>query len=390
MATAQIKLLIVEDDPEDARLLQLMLYQAAPGLFEETVAARLADALEYLRTTQFDLILADLDLPDSRGLATFLQVRAHAAETPVIVLSGLADEKTAVAALRKGAEDYLMKGEANGGHIARTLRHTVEKHHQRTTGQTNGAERGKVLAFLGAKGGVGTTTVALNVAAALAQSKARVILCELHPSLGGLSLLLQRPPPLGNLSEILDLPAANINADEVGARLASGPAGLRVLYGPQKPEEFKEIEPERCLNLLEELAHLAEYVVLDLPSQPSEANRAALRAADRVGLVVERDPLCVACASAVLRALKPWGVAQARAVVVDRAALAAPLPLPVVQRQLGCELVGNVPLAADEFLEAHQASAPLVLLQPQQAAAVALVATANRLTDRQRTAALVL
>jgi PAS domain S-box-containing protein len=121
-----LKVLLVEDNPADARLVREMLKDAHRPV-ELTHAARLRDALEFLRTTGFNAILLDLNLPDSEGMNTFLRARAEAAHAPIVVLTGLADEEVAARAVREGAQDYLVKAEVDGPLLYRSIRYAVER-----------------------------------------------------------------------------------------------------------------------------------------------------------------------------------------------------------------------------------------------------------------------
>ena len=128
MKNEPLKVLLLEDDLADARLLRLMLEQVALNEFEVTSAGRLGEALTVLAGAPFDVVLTDLDVPDSRGLGTFLQIIAQVPDVPIIVLTGLADESAGVVAVQKGAQDYLIKGQANAQTVARSLRHAFERH----------------------------------------------------------------------------------------------------------------------------------------------------------------------------------------------------------------------------------------------------------------------
>src|SRR5438093_11306396 len=106
-----IKLLLVEDNPDDALLLKEALGELRHTRFEIAHAERLGQAVDQLSQAAFDAILLDLRLPDSSGLNTLIAMREQAPEVPIIVLSGLADEELAIEAVRQGAQDYLVKGE---------------------------------------------------------------------------------------------------------------------------------------------------------------------------------------------------------------------------------------------------------------------------------------
>lgn len=124
-----IRVLLIEDNPADARLLVESLKDAGRDAFGVTHVARLSAAMESLRGGggRPDVILLDLTLPDSAGLAGVERLRAVAPEVPVVILTGLADQDLAVRAVRQGVQDYLVKGQCEGDVAARALRYAVER-----------------------------------------------------------------------------------------------------------------------------------------------------------------------------------------------------------------------------------------------------------------------
>jgi signal transduction histidine kinase len=127
MNFAGVKILLVEDSPSDAALLQESLAQNRPGAFEFTIAESWAQAADQLRRGKFDVVLLDLTLPDSTSRDTFLRARHLAPLLPIIVLSGITDEALAVDALRHGIQDYLIKGQHDGLQTARAIRYAIER-----------------------------------------------------------------------------------------------------------------------------------------------------------------------------------------------------------------------------------------------------------------------
>src|SRR5215211_2653320 len=125
---SEIKVLLVEDNPGDARLVEILLSEVdSLGSFEITPAERLDEALEHLDDSTFDVILLDLSLPDSSGLETVEVVRTRVPLTPLVVLTGRDDEETALRALQSGAEDYLVKGRGDSELMARSIRYAIER-----------------------------------------------------------------------------------------------------------------------------------------------------------------------------------------------------------------------------------------------------------------------
>jgi len=124
-----IRALLIEDNPGDARLILEMLREAGAGSASVALsrADHLAGGLERLADSDVDLVLLDLSLPDSRGLETFEAVHSAAPHVPVVVLSGLDDEALALRAVHEGAQDYLVKGQVDGGTVLRSMRYAIER-----------------------------------------------------------------------------------------------------------------------------------------------------------------------------------------------------------------------------------------------------------------------
>lgn len=130
MARDPFRLLLVEDNPGDARLIEEMVREAGADSFTLVPRVdRLASALEAIQRGGIDLVLLDLSLPDSHGLDTFSKLHEAAPDLPVIVLSGLDDHEMALKTVHLGAQDYLVKGRFDGELLARAMRYAVERSH---------------------------------------------------------------------------------------------------------------------------------------------------------------------------------------------------------------------------------------------------------------------
>jgi two-component system cell cycle sensor histidine kinase/response regulator CckA len=127
----QIRILMVEDDPDDALLFREMLAEVTAAPPQLVHVERLEAAIERARVEAFDVVLLDLSLPDSRGIETFLDLNRAISGVPIVVLTGLDDETVAVKAVQEGAQDYLLKGQVTGSLLLRSIRYAIER--QRTT-----------------------------------------------------------------------------------------------------------------------------------------------------------------------------------------------------------------------------------------------------------------
>jgi diguanylate cyclase (GGDEF)-like protein len=125
--TGPIRVLLVEDNPADARFIRELLREVKSSTIELTCVLRLEEALEAVANTPVTIVLLDLNLQDSSGIETFTRLRDLAPDIPVVVLSGLDDENAAVNAMQEGAQDYLVKGDVSGAHLVRAIRYAIER-----------------------------------------------------------------------------------------------------------------------------------------------------------------------------------------------------------------------------------------------------------------------
>lgn len=127
MSEQRFKVLLVEDNPGDARLIQESLAEVERHPFDVETADRLATALRRLAHGGIDAVLLDLALPDSKGKETFTRAKEKAPSVPIIILTGLGDESLALNMVQEGAQDYLAKFDLNGTILSRAIRYAIER-----------------------------------------------------------------------------------------------------------------------------------------------------------------------------------------------------------------------------------------------------------------------
>ncbi len=122
-----VKVLLMEDNPGDARLIRELLAEGKGGSFRLESVDRLSAGIERLASGKVDVVLLDLGLPDSQGFDTFIKVHNSVPQIPIVILSGLTDEELAAKTVRDGAQDYLVKGHVDSNLLGRSLRYAIER-----------------------------------------------------------------------------------------------------------------------------------------------------------------------------------------------------------------------------------------------------------------------
>lgn len=378
--------LLVSEQPAGTAAIKNAI--AGHGSLRLQMLERVSTAVARLAGGGVNLILFDLP-PSREGLDELLRLRNAAPDVPVVVLFDAPTETLALQAVRNGALASLNKQSPESdlqSSVAELLVRLPEPRESspRPVIEEPGAA---VLAFTGAKGGVGCTTVALNVASILAR-RHRVILAEMKPDLSYLRQYLRPQRAVRGLAPLLAGQAAAESSTEVESSLwgSRSMPNLRILFGPQAAQECRPIDPHRAKAVLSTLSKSADYIVLDLPPALSDPSKALLSDCDLMGFVVERDPLCLEYAKSALQGLKDANATPQAfgTVVVNRAALGCPIPLSDFEISLSTSLLGVVPPAADLCISAQKAHTPVVVFDPESLMAKSLLNLAEHLDIRPR------
>src|SRR2546427_5380227 len=181
MERKTLTILLIEDSPDYAELVQRWLSAGGETAFALNWTDSLAIGLNRLNQGGVDLVLLDLGLPDSEGWETFARTRADGHNVPVIILSAGDSDPLALQMIQDGADDYLIKSTCTRDLLVKAVRYALVRHKQTAKNATE-ASSGEthIIGVLGAKGGVGTTTVACNLASELRhQTGKKVLLADL-------------------------------------------------------------------------------------------------------------------------------------------------------------------------------------------------------------------
>jgi len=366
------KILVVDDDPVAVRLMKLSL--TAEG-FQVVTALSALEGLRAVQTQRPDLILLDIMMPDMDGveMCRHLRSRPDTGDIPIVFLTAKTQLDDKIKGLQAGGDDYITKPAEPREIVAR-----VEAVLARTK-RVSRARQARAIAVIGAKGGVGTSTVAVNLAILLQQREVSAALFDLHHYSGTIAQQL-RLSVHASLADLLDLEADQIDGRQIEKRLIRHISGLRVLACPPTGMGRLELPPAHVVAIMRNAKALGDVVLVDLPHVPSAAVSEALAASELALLVLGPGPTDMGCAERLLPLLEDAGLSneQVYIVVVNRAQSARSLPVAEMERHLNRSCMGVMPAASEELVLAATRGVPLVLAQPNSMAAVSLRELAER------------
>lgn len=315
------RILIVTDDPA----LQALIAQALAGSgMELLLATGGGDALRRWQVDRPALMVIDTNLAGLDGAALAERVRGAdqpGYRTPIVLIGG-ADPRVKLRALQAGADDYLAVP-VHPAELAARVRRLLTRvmpgvvtstaSAQAAAAAVQGPALGQVLAFYGAKGGVGTTTIAVNTAIALhKQQRRRVALVDGNLQFGDHRVFLDVGLDKRSIVDAAESPS--IDAELLASILVHHNSGIDLMLAPPTPETADLVSAERhhLLQVVEVLRTMYDYVVLDLDQRLDDHALDVLGVADRVLVVLNADLSCIKNVRLVMETLKQVGVPQDR------------------------------------------------------------------------------
>jgi pilus assembly protein CpaE len=304
---------------------------------------------------------------------------------PILMFTAKARAEDVTDGLRAGANDYLTKPVRPADLVQRVAALLGGRIDERAAAPETPS--GHVIAFLGVKGGAGTTTLAINCAlalhAGLSKVGKRVILAEITPGQGALSLMLDTPPKDGVPALLRD--PVRLSPEGIEAELVEYDGGLRLLLTPPGAMAHSRLMLNESTNaLVYGLARLAEFVVVDLGCGLQAHSQHIASIADQVVLVLEAQRVALALGSEIAAALVEEGVDEARlgAVLTSRYPENRPLAYRGIEEVLGVELLSAIGAAPELADRAVETATPMVLLSPHDPVAAQIADLAQALAER--------
>lgn len=378
------KILIVDDDIDSLKLIGLMLQRQG----YEVVAANAGNqALSKATSESPNLIILDVMMPDMDGYEVCRRLRANpdTRAIPIIMFTAktLVDDK--VAGFEAGADDYLTKP-THPAELASRVRTILARNTSQKKPQPN---RGTAIGVIGAKGGVGVTTMALNMAAAFNLAGENSIFADFRLGSGSAGLMVGFPQSNG-MANTLSKPASEIRPALIETELLVHQSGLRGLFSSPRPKEAQlNFSVESGLAIVRGMRQMGKPAIFDLGSNFDPVISRLQKEMDHLVLLVEPNQVSLTQGRELLHELETNGPSggQIHVVVVNRAQTNSQTPWHEVEHMLGQELRAIISPAPDQLFQAARSAVPVVVYQPSAVISTQIIKLVEDIHNRIRTTA---
>ena len=381
------KILIIDDDLDTLRLVGLMLQRQG---YQISAATNGQQGLEKAFEEDPDLILLDVMMPDMDGYEVTRRLRQNPStlETPILMFTAKTQLDDKVIGFEVGANDYLTKPTHPSELQARvkTLLSRVNSKKSKT-GSLKDLSRGYVIGVLGARGGLGTTTMAVNLAAGLqSRTKAEVIVAEMLPGQGALALDVGVTNSKGLVDLLSMSKLSDITRDSVREMLVQHPSGMKLLLASDRPRDMHLInQGANYETIVKKLSALGRFVVLDLGVGIQPFAEKLLPLCNEVLIVLEGNPNTIIHTKALIDDIAELGLTKKSIKVVlnNRIRSETQLPSSQVQAQLEHEILSTLTPAPELFVQATRMQTPAVLCQPDSLTARQITKLVDAVAERE-------
>ena len=361
------KILIVDDDTDSLKLIGLMLQRHG---YEVLAASNGSQALAKAQKEIPNLIILDVMMPDMNGLEVSRRLRSNPVteKIPIIMFTAktLIDDK--VKGFEAGADDYLTKP-THPAELASRVKAVLARSAARraaAAGATEGgSQNGRTIGVIGAKGGVGTTSIALNLAAAMLQRGEQPVLADFRPGLGSIGLMIGHPQSQG-MAQLLTRPSGQITQSAIENELIHHASGLRALLSSYNPAEAQlRFSTDTASSIVSAVRGVGEPAIFDLGCGYNTIAARVQNDMDQLIVVVEPNPATLAMARELANSLESADdPSRINVVVVNRSQSSLQTPWHEVENTLGREIRAIISAAPELAFQAIQSAQPMVLMQP--------------------------
>lgn len=380
------KILIVDDDVDTLRLVGLMLQRQG---YQIVAANNGSQALAMAQSENPDLILLDVMMPDMDGYEVTRRLRAlqDTNTIPIIMFTAKSQVDDKITGFEVGADDYLTKPTQPRELFAHVKAVLARSGKIRQAAPPVSDEKGNVIGVLSAKGGLGVSTLALNLGVTLRmRTKKEVVVAEYRPGEGSISLELGYTRPEG-LNHLLQRKPGEITVPDVDRELSSHNSGVRLLLSSYYPHDARYVVcTDAFESITRQLSHLGSYVILDLGPGLPPVTEQILSLCDDIIVILEPSPYTIIRTKALIEDLTDRGFGEGRVslVLVNRIRSEMQLSWTQVKEQMGRDLAVAFTPAPELTYQAARNNVPLVVHQPDSLTSQQFTKLADIVTNRVR------
>ena len=378
MGSDKIRVLIVDDIPETRENVRKLL------AFESDVevvggAGTGQDAIQAVKEFSPDIVLMDINMPGLDGISAVEAITQEQPSVQVIMMSVQSESDYLRRSMLAGARDFLTKP-FTGDELISTLRRVSRMSQQRaaampqpTMQQVVGPSgrrisipmpvvqqpEGSVVAVYGPKGGVGTSTLAVNLAVALQKPDTKVAMIDASLQFGNLDVFLNLH---GNRS-IADISQTinDLDADSIGTMVTPHPSGLKVLLAPARPELADLVQADHLKRIVEEMRLMFDYIVIDTPASLTDLVLTALDVADRIVLLTTADIPAIKNTKAFFQVFEALGYSPEKVMLVlNQADSRNPITAKMIEDNLKHKVACQIPMDSEAVARSIRQGVPLI------------------------------
>jgi pilus assembly protein CpaE len=360
------KLLIVDDDVDTLRLVGLMLQRQG---YQIVAANNGHQALIMAQSEEPDLILLDVMMPDMDGYEVTRRLRANISTNtiPIIMFTAKSQVDDKVSGYEVGADDYLTKPTQPRELFAHVKAVLARGSKTRPAEPAAEGDKGHVIGIVSAKGGLGATTLAMNLGIMLhLRTKKEVIVAEFRPGEGSMALDLGFTKPEG-LNRLLQCDPTEISVPDVEKELLVHTSGVRFLMSSYSPHDARFIVSSDTFEAIaHKLSRMASYIVMDFGPGLPPATEKMISLCDDMIVVVDPSPYTVLRTKVLIDELTERGIGEGRMLItlINRIRTEMQISWTQVRDQLGHDLAVAFTPAPELIYQAAKNNQPAVTVQP--------------------------
>jgi pilus assembly protein CpaE len=403
VSSSQIRVLIVDDIPETRENVRKLL--AFESDIEVVgVAGTGHDAISAAREFQPDIVLMDINMPGLDGISAVEAITQEVPNVQVIMMSVQSETDYVRRSMLAGARDFLIKP-FTSDELVSTIRRVNKMGQQRAAAmpqpqmmQVVGPSgkrmsvpmtaappmpEGSVIVVFGPKGGVGTSTLAVNLAVALQKPDVKVALIDASLQFGNVDVLLNLHAnrSIADIAQTIN----DLDADLVTTVISPHPSGIKALLAPTRPELADLVQPDHLQRIVEQMRDMFDYIVVDTAATLSDMTLTTFDVADRIVLVTVADVPAIKNTRTFFQVTEALGYPSSKVVLVlNQMDPRNPITPKMIEENLKHKVALAVPYDAETVANSIRRGLPFVTEQRARPIANAVIQLSDKLVSELR------